>query len=407
MAVTVILALTIVFLSCQSILSIDQVMTLWGIPPKETIVMLTATLCVYAFLKRQVGFLQRTFGIPKAAGVAIIYLTVFALLGMAGTQMEHLLSQEAATISGKIQGHHLTAADIQSSVPAFIRPYLPDAYLAKFTELATAPMNFVAGHISAITSEMTGWIQAILATGSDVFFVLLFAFLLTIAESLPHAILPYVPEGGRAARVVKAIDETMDGLSHYVSAQIGIGAFYGVAFGSLFSIFFPGGFAIALVGGTIEAIVPMAGSFLTLTFMALPVAVIEWGQAGFFWGCSGAALVLGIWIAVFLIQWHPVYLLVMGRALNVPPFLQLFAMWLFAAAFTMLGTVLVLPLLVIGWHILIYFWPQLKPPEDKQHPEHLVWLHALNHRMLDWYKGSLAHQYLRNIPTLFDNRNHR
>jgi predicted PurR-regulated permease PerM len=349
----------------------------WNIPALETIIVLTATLAISAGLMHPVAFLQHKIGLNRAAAIGLIFLVFFGLLGVAGDQVVYLLSHNVPAVATKVSTIQLSAANIHAYIPDLVERYLPTDFDTRVATFVQSQTNNLAGWATIITTKLKQFAETLMTFASDSIFIMAFSFLLTLSEEkLPQYLTFWMEPGEEKDNAMAAIKGTNEDLGHYVNAQVAIGAFYGLSFGSFMQVFFGYGFAIGLVGFLLESIVPMAGSSVTLFLMAIPVAGLQWGL-------SGIILVLIVWFIIFLVQWHPVYLIVMGRALNLDPFLTLVCMWVGAGPFTTMGTVIVLPWMVILWNVFLFIWPHLKSEEtEKVHPDHLVWLHNLNTRVV-------------------------
>jgi predicted PurR-regulated permease PerM len=353
-----------VILTGVVILILHQVCVLLSIPGGKVLTMVIATVFLAAGLRRPVNYLERSLKIPRVLTIALIYLGFFALCTVASVQVVPIVAQQAQDIASAIQQHWVPPKQLIAMLPRGARDLIPEWMVDELFTFVQAKVFALVGSIDAFAGTMSSVIGQVLAMGFELVLVLILAFLVVREEGvIAQYVTAPIADPQRKQRVQDCIDHTMTDLGQWANAQLLIGAFFGVGFGGCLWLFgLPYACTIGLVGLMLEAVVPMAGGLV-----ALVLAVAVGLSSSLLWGPVGAVGAYGI---AFVAEWHLAYPLTIGRALNIPALASILALWIGYYPLGLLGSVLVLPCLVILGNIAQFVWPHAFPAHGQAEPAH-------------------------------------
>lgn len=348
---------------------------LFGIPVGHVLPIMLSAIAVSAGLRRPVTFLQKWLRVPRSASILLMYLGFFALVTWASVRAVPLVSEQVYAIASEARNHWISPTDLAASLPTWASEQLPPWLVERMAAFAQDQTGALAGHLSTLVGSMSGIVGGLLTASMDTLLLFMFVFFLTRTEGIVSAYLTApINDADKRQTAKKLIDQMMLDLGQWANAQIIIGAFFGSSFGTALSLAgVPYGFTIGLIGFLGEALLPMVGSIFTLFVLAIPVALVHGGP----WGL---ATVLIIYAVIFFLEWHVVYLFVMGRALKFDALLTLFFMWIGYFPLGIIGSVLVLPIMVIGSNLMKFTCPHLADKGDPGAAAHVQLLQTLLRR---------------------------
>ncbi len=339
---------------------------IFSIPVGRVVMMLITTLCVLAAVRPAMYHLERWLRFPAALSLLLIYLIIVALLTVASALVVPLVADQASAITDAVTTHWVSQEQLTNMLPGWMAKHLSPTVLNQLSDFARSKIGEVATYLTWFAGSMAGFVGSLLSAGTGAFMILIWGFQLRN----PGAISLYVTklklaDREQSEKITKAIDQTIVELGRWSNAQIGIGAIAGFTFSGLMALagFTQYAFAIGLVTFLLESIEPMFGNLVTLIFLALPVGLTQGGAWGF-------VEVIGIYAVVFVLEWELAYPWIMGRALKFDAFITYFCMFLMYWPLGILGSVLVLPCMVIGANVLKYVRPQMFEESDEKTPAH-------------------------------------
>jgi predicted PurR-regulated permease PerM len=374
-----------------------------SIPPSEVAPMTIALVSISAGLRRPVFHLEnlpftivslgkwvglpvpperwrKFLRIPRALCITFTYLIFIGLLIWASVRVIPLVSQQISAIAWEVKAHWINPNELMALVPDWAKDYVPDSLVKAITDFGKDKVGDLAGYLTGFAGTMSGFVTSVLSFGGKTAFLLVLVFLLTQSDGyLSSKMKRLFKDKDKGERVRVAIDTTMLELGQWANAQVLIGACYGISFGMVVSILgLPFGFTIGLVGFLLESIVPMVGSVFTFFILTLPVAALHGGV----WALAAVSIA---WVVIFALEWHVIYPLIMGRALKFDAFSTLFLMWIGTYTFGIVGSVLVLPVMVIGANVLKFALPHIAEDADSNAPAH----HQVVGVAIDWAKTQI------------------
>jgi len=390
-----------VILTAAALGSLWLICYLLSIPPSEVAPMSIALISVSAGLRVPVSHLERlpmtianlgrfvrlptpgtrwerVLRIPRWICITVIYLVFIGLFIFATMRVFPMVTTQIWDIANQVKSHWVSAHELMAHVPDWAKDYVPAPVVNAVTDFGKDKVSDLAGYLTGFAGTMSGFLTSVLSFGGKTAFLLVLVFLLTQNPSLLSGyvkrLLRNPADPDRGDRVAKAIDNTMLELGQWANAQVLIGACYGITTGLMMPIYgMPYGFTIGLVGFLLESIVPMVGSLFTFMVLTLPVAALHGG-----WALPEVGIT---WVIIFVLEWHVVYPQIMGRALKFDAFSTLFLMWIGTYTFGIVGSVLVLPVMVMGANVLKYAMPHLADADVKA-PAH----HQIMRVAIDWSK---------------------
>jgi predicted PurR-regulated permease PerM len=197
------------------------------------------------------GLAQRH--IPRWATVAVIYLALLAVLGLAGSVIAPAVVSEISSL--------------QTQGPAVVQAALAQLRSIPFLSDLVPSSGSLVQNISQSLSSLFGTlVTTITGIGSslvDVIVVFVLAFFTSLDGRLGAHLLRWVPKPSRAE--VRRLGARMSHqLARWVWAQLGIAIYFGTVYGGTLALIgVPYALAIGLAGGVLE-IVPYLGGATAL-----------------------------------------------------------------------------------------------------------------------------------------------
>lgn len=309
----------------------------------EVIFILLTAIIMGTAIRPIVSWLYRK-GVPRVAGVLLVYLLLLVMLVSFGLLLFPLIIKQATAIITSIPGYYQSLRTWM-----FINPNQLVVSLGGFlpsTLPGLEPLQQTGNQILASAEQALGYV----ATAARVIFIatalLLMAYHWTLeGPRTIQSLLLLVPKGQRKSLgdLISAM-ETKVGF--YIAGQgvlcLVIGTMALIAY---LLIGLPNAFVLALVAGLLEAI-PMVGPLLG----AIPAAIIAFSLS--------PVKLIWVIVATLIIQQLENSILVprvMRKAMGVNPFVSLLAIFTFSSMFGIAGAFMAIPMAAIIQLLLDHF----------------------------------------------------
>jgi predicted PurR-regulated permease PerM len=272
-------------------------------------------------------------GLPRLAGVILVFLLLLALLISFVLLLFPLIVEQGTTIAAAVPGYYQSLHEWMGNYPNQLIVRLSEFLPAVLPGLA--PLQQTGQQMLASAGQALGYV-ALLA---KVIFMATAILLLTLHWTIDgprviQSLLPLVPKSQRESiqEVISAVETKV---VFYLAGQGVLCLVIGtMALAAYLLIGLPNALVLALVAGLMEA-VPMVGPLLG----AIPAALVA---------LSIAPLKL-VWVIVATIviqQVENIFLVprVMRKAVGVNPFVSLLAIFAFSSLFGIAGALMAIPI---------------------------------------------------------------
>jgi len=302
---------------------------------KQVVFILFVAILLGTVIRPAVAWLHRR-GLPRIAGVMLVYFLLLALLAGFVVLLFPLIVEQGTTIVAAVPGYYQSLRErvLEYSHPLIVRlsEFLPETLPSLGLIQQTGPEMIASAEqaLGYVTSAVKGSFTAI------VILVLTFYWTLDGPQTI-RSLLLLLPKGQResTSELISAM-ETKVGA--YIAGQSVLCLIVGVvALAAYLLIGLPNALVLALLAGAMEA-VPMIGPLLG----AVPAAMV---------GLSIApAKLIWVIVATVVIQQLENNLLVprvMRKAVGVNPFVSLLALFAFGSLFGIAGALMAIPMAAI------------------------------------------------------------
>jgi predicted PurR-regulated permease PerM len=320
------------------------------------IVLSTAITPLVEWLRRR--------GLPKAAGVILIYLLLVAIIAGFIWLIAPLILDQVALISRVLPQYYSTLIDMLRSSPSYLIRRLGFEFPTNFPTFglpAPAPTPSQPGTTPPDENPLSqvgvffhwfGLTVRGLLTAIGVFFL---AFYWTLdSERTIRSLLLFLPVANRE-NVRELFNDMLGKVGSFVLGQIILCASIGaMSLGAYWLIGLPYALLLAMIAGLLEA-VPVFGP--TLGVLPAVLVAVSAGQP---------SKVLYVILAAVIIQQMENHLLVprvYGKAVGVNPVVTLLALFAFASLFGLMGAVLAIPLAAIIQLVIDRYFLSRRPQE--------------------------------------------
>ncbi len=275
-------------------------------------------------------------GLPRMAGVLVVYALLLALLIGFVFLLVPLIIEQGATITAAVPGYYKSLREWMINYPnsfmvqlsGFLPPVVP----------GLAPIEQTGEEVMASAGQALGYVTSVAQAIFITIVILVLSFYWTLdGPRIIHALLLFVPMGKRESiRDLIAAMETKVGF--FLAGQGVLCLVIGIlALIAYLLIGLPNALILALVAGLLEA-VPLVGPLLG----AIPAAVIALSIA--------PSKLIWVIVATLIIQQVENSVLVpriMRQAVGVNPFVSLLAIFAFSTLFGVAGALMAIPLAAI------------------------------------------------------------
>lgn len=293
-------------------------------------------------------------GLPRLAGVILVFLLLFALLIGFLLLLFPLIVDQGTTIVAALPGYYQTFHEWMASYPNQLIRQLSVSLPVKL--LGLEPLQQTGQEILASVTQVVDYVATVVKAIFMFTTILLLAFHWTLnGPQIIQSLLLLIPKDQR-----KNINELILAMEikvgFYIAGQgvlcLTIGIMSLIAY---LIIGLPNAFVLALVAGVLEA-VPMIGPLLG----AIPAAVIALAIA--------PSKLVWVIAATLIIQQTENSLLVprvMRKAVGVNPFVSLLAFFAFSSLFGIAGALMAIPIAAIIQLLLNHFvfYPAAAEPD--------------------------------------------
>jgi predicted PurR-regulated permease PerM len=293
-------------------------------------------------------------GLPRIAGVILIYLLLLALLIIFVLLLFPLIVDQGTTIAAAVPGYYQSLREWMVNYPNQLIVRLSE--FLPLTLPGLEPVQQTGQQMLASAGQAMGYVvlaAKVIFMGTA---ILLLAFHWTLdGPRTIQSLLLLVPKGQREG-ISELISAMETKVGFYIVGQVVICLTIGsMALVAYLLIGLPNALVLALVAGVLE-VVPMVGPLLG----AIPAAVIALSIA--------PSKLVWLIVATFVIQQIEGSLLVprvMRKAVGVNPFVSLLALFAFSSLFGMAGALMAIPITAIIQIILdrFVFHPAALEPE--------------------------------------------
>lgn len=319
----------------------------------QVVLILFTAVLIGSVIRPAVTWLHRR-GLPRVAGIFLIYFLLFALLIGFVLLLFPLVVEQGTTIAAGVPGYYQSLRDWMVANP--------NQWIVQLSEFlpVTLPSLEPAQQTSQQMLTSAGQALDYVALAAKVVFIAIAILLLAYHWTLDgtrivQSILPMIPKDQRdsTSELISAM-ETKVGF--YIAGQGVLCLIVGIlALIAYLLIGLPNAFVLALVAGLLEA-VPMIGPLLG----AIPAALIALSIA--------PAKLIWVIVAMVIIQQLENSLLVprvMRKAVGVNPFVSLLAIFAFSSLFGIAGALMAIPMAAIIQLLLdrFIFHPSAMDPE--------------------------------------------
>jgi len=275
-------------------------------------------------------------GLPRIAGVILVYLLLFALLISFVLLLFPVIVKQGTTIAAAVPGYYQSLREWMVNYPNQMIVRLSEFLPATLPGLE--PIQQTVQQMLASAGQALGYVALVAKVIFIAIVILLLAFHWTLdGPRTIQSLLLLVPRGQRES-ISGLISAMETKVGNYIAGQGVLCLVIGImALVAYLLIGLPNALVLALVAGVLEA-VPMVGPLLG----AVPAALVALS-------ISPAKLIWVI-VATVIIQELENSLLVprvMRKAVGVNPFVSLLAIFAFSSLFGIAGALMAIPIAAI------------------------------------------------------------
>jgi predicted PurR-regulated permease PerM len=319
----------------------------------QVVFILLVAIVIGTVIRPVVAWLHRR-GIPRIAGVILVYLALLALLVSFVLLLFPLIVEQGTTIAAAVPGYYHSLREWMVNYPNQLIVRLSEFLPATLPSLD--PLQQTGQQMLASAGQALGYVTSAANIIFTATAVLLLAFHWTLdGPRTIQSLLLLVPRGQR-----ESISELISGMEtkvgFYIAGQGVLCLFIGIlALVAYRLIGLPNALVLALMAGVLEA-VPMVGPLLG----AIPAAVIALSIAP-----SKLVWVIVATLVIQLMENSVLVPRVMRKAVGVNPFVSLLAIFAFSSLFGIAGALMAIPIAAIIQLLLdrFIFHPSAMEPE--------------------------------------------
>jgi predicted PurR-regulated permease PerM len=295
-------------------------------------------------------------GLPRIAGVILIYLLLLILLTGFLLLLFPLIVEQGTTIAGAVPGYYQSLREWMVNYPNQLIVRLSDFLPATLPNLNPRTTQQTGQEVMASAGQLVGYMTLAAKVIFMAIVILVLSFYWTLdGPRIIQSFLLLVPQDQRE-NISELISAMETKVGFYIAGQgilclvIGITALI-----AYLLIGLPNALVLALLAGVLEA-VPMIGPLLG----AIPAALVALSIA--------PAKLIWVIVATIVIQQLENSLLVprvMRKAVGVNPFVTLLAIFAFSTLFGIAGALMAIPMAAIIQLLLdrFVFHPSTMDPE--------------------------------------------
>ena len=275
-------------------------------------------------------------GLPRIAGVILVYIMLLALLIGFALLLFPLIVQQGATIAAAVPGYYQSLREWMANFPNLLIVRLSEFLPATLPSLQ--PIQQTAQQILASAGQALGYVSLMAKAIFLAIVILLLAFHWTLdGPRIIQSLLPLVPRDQRET-ISELISSMETKIGSYLAGQSVLCLVIGImALVAYLIIGLPNALVLALLAGVFEA-VPMIGPLLG----AIPAGVIALS--------IGPSKLIWVIVATIIIQQLENSILVprvMRKAVGINPFVSLLSLFAFSSLFGIAGALMAIPIAAI------------------------------------------------------------
>jgi predicted PurR-regulated permease PerM len=319
----------------------------------QVVFTLFIAIVIGTVIRPAVGWLHQR-GLPRGAGIILVYLLLFTLLIVFLVLLFPMIFEQGTTIAATIPGYY-------QDLRAWVVHY-PNPLIARLSGLIPAalpgitPVKQTGLEVMASAEQALGYVTSAFHFIFTAIVIMMLAFYWTLdGPRVIQSLLMLAPQDRREGlREMIAAMEAKVG--YFIAGQGVLCVIIGVMAYIAYSLIgLPNALALALIAGVLEA-VPMLGPLLG----AVPAALVALSIAP-------DKLVWVVVSTLVIQQVENSFLVprVMSKAVGVNPFVTLLAFFAFTSLFGIAGSLMAIPIAAIIQLLLNYFvfYPTTTEPE--------------------------------------------
>jgi predicted PurR-regulated permease PerM len=344
---------------------------------------------VALILEPLVAGMQHNAHLPRGLAIALVYVGLFCVLGLAGILLANPVANQVETfrrdVPGLVRDANRSLAELQDT---FDRKHIHIEVKRQGETALQTLQSKVSSGTGQIVASATSVLETVVTAGFALVLVLVLSiYMLLYGPKIGEGVRAVMPPGSGVSdddyptRVVRAVAGYVRGQILF-SLAMGAGATAGLwVFGALG--IFPDGKTYALAFGVffgLMELIPYLGPFLGASAPVI-VALLQ--------DPLTAVWVALLFVAIQQLEGHVVAPLIFGHVLRINPILVIFALLLGGALSGLIGALVALPILAVVRETVVYLrqhlvlepWgtddalvlaPVRRPSEDdrEQTPEH-------------------------------------
>ncbi len=285
-------------------------------------------------------------GLPRIAGIILVYLLLFTLFVGFVLLLSPLIVEQSATIAAAVPGYYQTLREWMLNYPNQLIIRLSDFLPVTLPSLKPGTTQQSGEDVMASAGQVLGYITLAAKFIFTVIVTLVLAFYWTLdGPRSIQSFLMLIPQD-RRENIRELISAMEAKVGYYIVGQSILCLVIGImALVAYLLIGLPNALVLALVAGMLEA-VPMIGPLLG----AVPAAMVALSL--------GPDKLVWVIVATVIIQQLENSLLVprvMSKAVGVNPFVTLLALFAFSSFFGIAGALMAIPMAAIIQLLLNHF----------------------------------------------------
>jgi predicted PurR-regulated permease PerM len=275
-------------------------------------------------------------GMPRIAGVVLVYFLLLALIISFVLLLFPLVAEQGITITSAMPGYYHSLREWMVHYPNQLIVRLSE--FLPITLPGLKPVNQTGEQVLASAGQAMDYLSSVAKVILTVLAILLLAYHWTLdGPRIIHSLLQLLPSGQRES-INELISAMETKVGFYIAGQGVLCLVIGIlALVAYLLIGLPNALVLALIAGVMEA-VPMVGPLLG----AIPAALIALSIA--------PSKLVWVIVATLVIQQVENSLLVprvMRKAVGVNPFVSLLAIFAFSSLFGIAGALMAIPIAAI------------------------------------------------------------
>jgi predicted PurR-regulated permease PerM len=283
-------------------------------------------------------------GLPRIAGVILVYLMLLALLIGFALLLFPLIVQQSTTIAAALPGYYQSLREWMANFPNLLIVRLSEFLPATLPSLQ--PIQQTTQQILTSAGQALGYVSLVAEAIFIAIVVLILAFHWTLdGPRIIQSLLPLVSKDQRES-ISELISSMETKIGSYLAGQSVLCLIIGImALVAYLLIGLPNALVLALLAGVFEA-VPMIGPLMG----AIPAGVIALS--------IGPSKLIWVIVATIIIQQLENSLLVprvMRKAVGINPFVSLLSLFAFSSLFGIAGALMAIPIAAIVQQLLDRF----------------------------------------------------